>query len=131
MKPTDQDVAAIDAVALAEYRRTECPWERGAIAALNPVVMNEPEGPMTIEHDAERAAARTAKAVKLVDVLVAANATADDVEQFGPADWRNAARAAWVRMPSPVTQAVVVELMRHREAQSTPVDTDPFEGLAR
>lgn len=127
MRPiNDADVAHIDAVALAEYRRTECPWERGAIAALNPIV-KEREVTMG-EQEAERERARQAKAIKLASVLIAASATAADVEMFGPTDWRNAARAAWVRIPSETTQGLVVELLKMHEA--TTVADDPFEGLS-
>ena len=63
------------------------------------------------------AANRTAKALRLADVLRAHGADADQVEAMPAAGWAMAADLAGTKPPSVETQQTVVALLRHDEAR--------------
>jgi hypothetical protein len=67
---------------------------------------------------------RTAKALRLVDVLRSHQATAAEVKLLPEETWATLAELAEVKMPSEETRAVVIAVLE--AAERTP---DPFEGL--
>lgn len=68
---------------------------------------------------------RTAKALKLADVLRAAGATAEDVEFLDHEGWQNAAAAAGVKPPSEQTKQATIAALRH-PSRPMPSDDDLF-----
>jgi hypothetical protein len=86
----------------------------------------------------EETAARTRKALRLVNAIVSAGGTADQADAMDLAGWRNAARVAsaqvgtTVHEPSPATRRMVVSLLRSAEARAArDAGADPLEGLPR
>jgi hypothetical protein len=68
---------------------------------------------------------RTAKALRLVDVLRSHQATAAEVAALPEETWATIAELAEVRLPSEATRAVVVAVLE--AAERTP---DPFDNLS-
>lgn len=67
---------------------------------------------------------RTAKALRLADVLRSHQATSAEVRALPEETWATIAELAEVRMPSEATRAVVITILE--SAERTP---DPFEGI--
>lgn len=67
------------------------------------------------------AAARTAKAAKLADVLIAHGATAAQAAELPESHRQVVAELAGTRLPSPTTWAQVVDQLRARELFATRV----------
>ena len=68
---------------------------------------------------------RTAKALRLADVLRSHQATAAEVRALPEETWATIAELAEVNMPSEATRAVVVAVLEVSERHP-----DPFEGLS-
>jgi hypothetical protein len=67
---------------------------------------------------------RTAKALRLADVLRSHQATAAEVRALPEETWVTIATLAEVNMPSEATRAIVVTILEVSEQHP-----DPFEGL--
>jgi hypothetical protein len=77
-------------------------------------------------HSAREAAARTTKALKLVDILAAHGASADEARALPPAGRRMCESLAGTRPASDATWEVTFVVLDQRARYQA----DPFEGLA-
>lgn len=75
-------------------------------------------------------AARTRKALRLRDVLLAHKATALEAAQMPAEGWDTVAQLADTRQPSDATKALVVLLLESAEAEALRCGPDPFVGLS-
>ena len=78
--------------------------------------------------------ARFEKALRMADLIDAAGIKSQQVAEFQPEHWQQAAAAARVKCPSPATQARVLGILRNREnardlLRRKPIVTETHAGL--
>jgi hypothetical protein len=70
--------------------------------------------------------ARFEKALRMADLIDAAGIKSEQVAEFQPEQWQQAAAAAHVKRPSPATQARVLAMLRNRENARDLLRRKPF-----
>lgn len=117
------------------HRRWAADWFKEQLGLDVPEVSDpnepprKPRGPST-GPSIHETRARQAKAETIAGTAMQLGLDGMMLRALSEHDWKQLAKMAGARPPSPTTQALVVELVEQRAVIRAALPTDPFEGLA-